>query len=242
MEINTTIEIHDPTLILDNIVVNSQIEPITKDNKIAEEVKEEIKEVIEEIEEDSEIVEDVNLNPVEEIDYNDTECSICLESLNIGNISQLNCKQKGASDNHWFHQACIKEWLKNSIKIFSDANEQNRYKLKSQTCPICRTGNKILITVPDDSGNQPLCELTYKDPIFESELLSAYHQHPDRYPREISDVINQQRRLRVDNLSDYRPAYVSREDWEQANATISENLSERSRGRRRRDNGLCNIL
>ena len=198
-----------------------------------------ITEIAQEVHEEITLVEEDN-NNLDMTEYNETECAICLEEMTIGNISQLDCKQKGAPDNHWFHQACIKEWLNN----YGHINGFN--KRITQKCPICRTGTKILITIDDESGNQPISELTYTGSIFKNDILRQYGC-PENEEEDVAVRFTEEL-IRSEQLGALRSAYVDEDTYRRRQRLQAlEHLgqqqeSERARHRRRRQEGGCSIL
>jgi len=66
----------------------------------------------------------------------DSDCIICFEPLELGDIATLNCKHR-----HKFHSKCIGEW-------FLSKNNNERI------CPLCVTENVEVLTItPSKYGN-----------------------------------------------------------------------------------------
>ena len=160
--------------------------------------------------------------------------------MSIGNISQLNCREKGAPDNHWFHEVCITEWLENYCSL------NDRRRRVPQKCPICRTGNKILITINDETGNEPLCGILYRDTGLNNSLAMSYNNgHTSQYEEELTNQLAEDVILAERNARLYEESYVSREEFVRRQLVNQE--GERARHRRLRrisstgDTG-CTIL
>ena len=181
--------------------------------------------------------EELSQKPIE--DYDESECSICLEEMSIGNISQLNCRERGAPDNHWFHEVCITEWLDNYCAVNS------RSRRIPQKCPICRTGNKILITVNDETGNEPLCGILYRDAGLNNNLIMSHNNgHTSQYEDELTNQLEEDIIIANRNVSLYEEV-LQREEFVRRQLVNQE--GERTRHRRLRrissnGNNGCSIL